>query len=73
MTGIFFLTMGEYLTGFWPELTEAHDLLESLELSEKNVNIGKNKNNSITVVPYSCIICTWTSLDIVGTYFEFFI
>ena len=41
--GIFLLSMEDYLKGFWPNLTEAKDLFDSLSsIDEVDLNIGKS-------------------------------
>ena len=42
-TGIFMMTMDDYINGFLPDLTEAKDLLESLSSVDdiENLNIGR--------------------------------
>lgn len=41
-TGIFVMSMSDYILGFWPQLHEAVDLMESLSSVEdvKEINIG---------------------------------
>ena len=61
-TGIFVMSMTDYINGFWPDLNEAKDLLESLSSINdvEELNIGRS-DIAVLVQRLNSFSC-WTSL-----------